>query len=108
MTQPRSTPINAQTGSTAAPVARNTPHMLPWQGTRGHQEIEAMKERIITTPRLQEACHLAQDALMLAIQSVDDVLDDNDCALDHPELVVAFMTFAAGAYRSAEETPAIH
>jgi hypothetical protein len=51
---------------------------------------------------------LAQDALMLAIQSVDNVLDDNDCALDHPELVVAFMTFAASAYRAAEETPTIN
>jgi hypothetical protein len=60
-----------------------------------------MKTQI--SPRLDEACHLAQAALIRAIQSVDDVLDGDEFALDYPDLVVAWMTFAAAAYRDAEE-----
>ena len=92
--------------SPAAPDARHS-RLRQRRGCSGNSQV-AQNENTQISPRLQDACHLAQDALMLAIQSVDNVLDDNDCALDHPELVVAFMTFAASAYRAAEETPTIN
>ncbi|WP_291688361.1 hypothetical protein [Bradyrhizobium sp.] len=65
-----------------------------------------MKTQI--SPRLTEACTLAHDALNAAIAAVDAILDDDSAAIEYPELVVAFTTFAASAYRSAEEAPAIH
>jgi hypothetical protein len=61
-----------------------------------------------TTGRLNEACQLAQDALILAIAAVDSVLDEDSAAVEYPELVVAFLTFAAAAYRADEEKPTIN
>jgi hypothetical protein len=46
------------------------------------------------------ACRTAKEALILAIEAVDDVLDGDSSALEHPELVTAFMAFAGHAYHA--------
>jgi hypothetical protein len=38
--------------------------------------------------------------MLLAIEAVDDVLDGDSSALEHPELVTAFMMFAGQAYHA--------
>ena len=60
------------------------------------------------SPRLTEACTLAHDALNMAIAAVDAILDDDSAAIEYPELVVAFMTFAAAAYRDGGDRPSVH
>jgi hypothetical protein len=46
------------------------------------------------------ACRAAKEAMLLAIEAVDDVLDGDSSALEHPELVTAFMAFAGHAYHA--------
>jgi hypothetical protein len=57
-----------------------------------------MKTKTQVTPIVKASMHHAEAALILAIQVVDNVLDDDNCALDHPELVTAVMMFAGNAY----------
>jgi hypothetical protein len=54
------------------------------------------------TAAVQWACLEAKAALILAIEAVDDILHEDDAALEHPELVVAFMTFAGNAYHATK------
>jgi hypothetical protein len=57
-----------------------------------------MKTKTQATPLTRVSPQHAEAALILAIQAVDDVLDDYGCALEHPELVTAVMMFAGNAY----------
>jgi hypothetical protein len=45
------------------------------------------------------ACRAAKEAMLLAIEAVDEVLDGDCSALEHPELVT-FMSFAGHAYHA--------
>jgi hypothetical protein len=48
---------------------------------------------------MKSACHHARAVLAEAIQAVDDVVGDNDCAIDgHQQLVTAYMSAAGAAY----------
>ena len=66
-----------------------------------------------TPQKMTEAFTLAEGALILAIQAVDnacgEALGDDACALDHPEFVTAVMMFAGQIYASSRMgAPAIH
>jgi hypothetical protein len=55
------------------------------------------------TAAVQWSCLEAKAALLLAIEAVDDVLSEiksYDAAIEHPELVAAFMAFAGHAYHA--------
>jgi hypothetical protein len=55
------------------------------------------------TAATQWACIEAKAALLLAIEAVDDVLSEikqHDDAIEHPELIAAFMSFAGAAYHA--------
>ena len=55
------------------------------------------------TAAVQWACHEAKAALLLAIEAVDDVLSQiksYDAAIEHPELIIAFMSYAGQAYHA--------
>jgi hypothetical protein len=47
---------------------------------------------------MRAACSHAEDALHLAIEAVDNLLHEDGCALEHPELVTAYMSVAGAAY----------
>jgi hypothetical protein len=50
------------------------------------------------TPLMSAACKQAEAALIAAIQAVDDVLGEDGAGIEHPEMVVAFMSVAGAAY----------
>jgi hypothetical protein len=52
------------------------------------------------TPLMRAACLQAEAALFLAFEAVDSILDEDQAAVEHPELVVAFMTVAGAAYQA--------
>jgi hypothetical protein len=57
------------------------------------------------TAAVSWACRAAKEAMLLAIDEVDDVLTEigsDDAAIEHLELVVAFMAFAGHAYHAAK------
>jgi hypothetical protein len=57
------------------------------------------------TAAISWACRAAKEAMLLAIEAVDEVLTEigsDDAAIEHPELVVAFMAFAGNAYHAAK------
>jgi hypothetical protein len=63
-----------------------------------------------TPQKMNDAFDLAEHALGLAIQAVDNALgeiDANDCAMEHPEMITAVMMFA-GQILSRREGPAMH
>ena len=53
---------------------------------------------IEATPLMKQACFQAEAALALAVQAVDDLLHEDGAALEHLELVVAFMSVAGAVY----------
>lgn len=59
------------------------------------------------TAAVQWACIEAKAALILAIEAVDDVLHEDEAALEHPELVTAFMMFAGSAYHAKKQEAAL-
>jgi hypothetical protein len=60
-----------------------------------------MKTKTQATPLVRASLQHAEAALILAIQVVDDVLDDyHGCALEHPQLVTAVMMFAGNSYQA--------
>jgi hypothetical protein len=56
------------------------------------------------TVALQSACIEAKAALILAIEAVDELFPQDEAALEHPELVTAFMAFAGNAYRAKQQS----
>jgi hypothetical protein len=52
------------------------------------------------TPLMRQACLQAEAALRLAIEAVDDLFHEDQAAVEHPELVIAFMTVAGAAYQA--------
>lgn len=70
---------------------------------REYRKAENMKRE--PTAAVQWSCRAAQEALTLAIEAVDDVLTEigsDEAAIEHPELVAAFMAFAGNAYHAAK------
>jgi hypothetical protein len=103
MTRPfasRSAKVLAQ-HRTAAPVARIAPPCTLARIADGHSKVETMNRE--PTAAVQWAAMEAKAALILAIEAVDDVLSEiksYDPAIEHPELVAAFMAFAGHAYHA--------
>jgi hypothetical protein len=64
-----------------------------------------------TPQKMNDAFALAEGALVLAIQAVDnalgEALGDDACATDHPEFVTAVMMFAGQIY-TRMGAPALH
>ena len=56
-----------------------------------------------TPQKMAEAFDLAEQALLCALQAVDNALDENECGLEHEELVVAVMEFAGRIYSSSRK-----
>ena len=58
-----------------------------------------------TPQKMTEAFDLAERALICAIAAVDnalsEALDDDTCALEHPEMITAVMMFAGQIYASS-------
>ena len=57
------------------------------------------------TAAVSWACRAAKEAMLLAIEEVDDVLTEigsDETAIEHPELISAFMSFAGSAYHAAK------
>jgi hypothetical protein len=66
-----------------------------------YREVEKMTRE--PTAATQWACIEAKAAMLLAIEEVDDVLAEigsDDAAIEHPELITAFMSYAGQAYHA--------
>jgi hypothetical protein len=67
-----------------------------------YRSVSKMKRA--PTAAVQWACIEAKAALILAIEAVDELFPQDEAALEHPELVTAFMMFAGSAYRAKQQT----
>src|SRR5450631_91512 len=75
------------------------PHASTGNGFRGTRRNEMTMLKATPTPMMETAFEHAQDALILAIRTVDNVLrDHNRCAFNNPELVVGVMNVAGQIY----------
>jgi hypothetical protein len=68
-----------------------------------YPKVETMTRE--PTAAVKWSCLAAKEAMLLAIGEVDDVLTEigsDDAAIQHPELITAFMAFAGHAYHAAK------
>jgi len=52
------------------------------------------------TPLMKSACEHAEAVLAHAVQSIDNMMGEDEAAIEHPELILGFMTVAGAAYQA--------
>jgi chemotaxis signal transduction protein len=84
--------------SPAAHAAR-MPHCVHWHWIARINEEEPTMQKANPTPKMVTAFEHAQDALIMAIRTVDEVLRDHNRSWhNNPELVVGVMNVAGQIY----------